>query len=86
MNLIYIQSYIDLNGLLISLLALLSWSLIMRKKWLEPGSGLTAEKNCTWCAAGKYQSGSGVHQTFCPPLLSSAIRGTWWLPTVVGRV
>jgi hypothetical protein len=26
--------------------------------------GLVAEANCTWCAAGKYQSGSGVHETF----------------------
>ena len=32
------------------------------------GSGLMAEVNCTWCAAGKYQTGSGCFKS----LLSSS--------------
>jgi hypothetical protein len=29
--------------------------------------GLGAEANCAWCASGKYQSGSGVQETFWLP-------------------
>jgi hypothetical protein len=36
--------------------------------------GLVAEANCTWCVAGKYQTGSGVHMPVWRPLVPGTIR------------
>ncbi len=48
--------------------------------------GLVAEADCTWCVAGKYQTGSGVHMTTYACLASSpAGYNPWTVLIVAGR-
>ena len=43
------------------------------------GSGLIEEVNCTWCIAGKYQTGSGVFESLLsqPPLSNLSFTSVW---------